>query len=66
MYMPTSIQSSAAQAVEQLVERYRASLRSVEQLGEHTVRGLLNDGRQVTAMVMAGGTVSVWELEEAC
>lgn len=66
MYITTGVQSSVSQAVEQLVERYQARLREVKQLGKNTVRGCLNDGRQVTAMVMSGGTVKVWELEEAC
>lgn len=66
MYMTTSMQSPAVKAAEGLVERYRARLRSVEQLGDNTVRGRLNDGRAVTAMAVSEGGVAVWEVEDAC
>lgn len=66
MYMARNSLFPAAEAAEKLVERYQVRLRSVEQLGERTVRAWLNDGRQVTAMVVAGGTVAMWEQEEVC
>lgn len=66
MYMTARIQSPVAKAVERLVEQYQTRLCSVVQLGEHTVRGRLNDGCQVTAVVMPGDAVEMWELEEAC